>query len=100
MKRNSNESHKICNTLQQFTALIENEEILDFETVGKSFLDVTFRPKSKNQTNCFTNIGIAVHIVNYAKMYVDLEIMKLKEKFKSMKVYMINCDALAFRHVP
>ena len=65
--------------------MIENEEILDFETVGKSFLDVTFKPKSKNQTNCFTNIGIAVHIVNYAKMHVDLEMWLMNDKSVSFE---------------
>ena len=96
MKKSSTENHTICSTLEEFIAVLENEQVLNFETIGNSYLDVTYKQKPTRTTDCFTNIGIGVHIVNYAKMYMDSEIENLKKRFKSMKVYMQNCDALAF----
>ena len=96
MLKNREEQYKLCATLPEFQNLLENNDIIDFDSINDNYLDVCFKNKSLSTTNCFSNLSLGVHISAYSRMILDQKITLLKERFKSMKIYMINVDAIAF----
>ena len=74
------EKNKICSTLMEFDNLLENENVTDFHSIGKDFLDVSFVAGEANKTNVFSNMCYGAHIISYSKMYLDMKITALKEQ--------------------
>ena len=96
MLRNRQDKHKLCATLSEFQDLIDNNNVLDFDAINDNYVDVCFESKSSLGTNCYSNLTIGIHILAYSRMIMDRKITMLKENFKSMKVFLINIDAIAF----
>ena len=96
MLRGDRERYDVCSSLHRFQALLENDEVINFNSIGEEFLDVCYKNKTPRGTNCETNLTIGAHITSYARIMVDQKICQLKMKCKSAKIFMINCDAIAF----
>ena len=96
MKNPNDECHKICEDFEDFTALLQTEDVTFFEAIGDHYVDVTCKSKIKTDIDVFSNLSIGVHIVNYAQKFVDIQITKLKNQFKSAKIYMVNSDCIGF----
>ena len=96
MLKNNEEKHKLCATLSEFQNLLETNDVIDFDTINERYLDVSFQSKSPPSTNCYSNLSLGVHILAYSRMIMDQKVTLMKEKFKSMKVFLLNVDAIAF----
>ena len=96
MLKNNEEKHKLCATLSEFQNLLDTNDVLDFDSINDRYLDVSFQSKSPPSTNCYSNLNLGVHILAYSRMIMDQKVTMLKEKFKSMKVFLLNVDAIAF----
>ena len=96
MLKNKQEKHMLCSTLSEFQNLLDNNNVIDFDPINNHYLDVCFEGKSSSGTNCYSNLSIGIHILAYSRMVMDQKITRLKEKFKSMKIYLLNIDAIAF----
>ena len=96
MLKKREEKQKLCATLLEFQNLLKNFEVVDFDAINDHYLDVSFKNASPSQSDCFSNLIMGAHISAYSRMIVDQKITSLKERFKSMKVYMTNVDAIAF----
>ena len=97
MLKDTEQKQKLCTTLSDFQNLLENKDVIDFDLINDKSLDVSYKDKPQSSTtNCFTNISLGAHILAYSRMAFDQKITMLKENFKSMKIYMLNIDAIAF----
>ena len=96
MLKNREEKTKLCATLPEFQDLLENCDVIDFDPMGDHYLDVCFKNKANSPTNCFSNLILGAHISAYSRMIFDHKVSLLKERLKSMKIYMMNVDAIAF----